>query len=239
MKCREPILTIFVPTVTGREACFRRLRVELEAQVTRAGAFSDVEIVTEKDDGALTIGDKRNLMLARARGAYVVSIDDDDEIHPDYVTLVLRALKENPGVDCLGLKGEMVFENGVRQSFVYSSKYREYWTRAGVITRPPHHLNPIRRSIALEFPFEPVRAHEDADVAMRMARAGVLKREVMIEDVLYIYHTRRDLRWHRLLERTEIVRHPLMIKTVNLVRLRRAMRTWLGALTAPEIGSLR
>jgi hypothetical protein len=208
----------------------------LNAQITACNAQSQTEVVSHKDDGSLTIGAKRNLLTQQAKGRFVVSIDDDDTIHPQYLSLILGALRSDPDVDCIGLRGEMVFADGTRQRFVYSNAYPDYRTRNGVMTRPPHHLNPVRRDIALAFPFEHVRAHEDADVALRMACAGVLKREVMIDPVLYIYQTRRNLRWHRLLERTEGIRHPLGIKMSNVVPLRRAVRTLKNRLIRPSGG---
>jgi len=222
-----PLLSILVPTMTGRETAFAHIMRTLTAQIAETGAEMDVEIVSELDDGSLTIGEKRNILTARATGTFVVSIDDDDDINPQYLSLVLSALRRNPNVDVLGLRGEMVFENGTRQTFVYSNTYTTYTTIDGIMTRPPHHLNPTRRSIALQFPFEHVRAHEDADVSLRMARAGVLKQEMMIESVLYIYQTRRNLTWHKILEKTEIFRHSIGFKLVNLVTVRRGLRLLL------------
>lgn len=222
-----PLLSILVPTMTGRETAFSYMMRTLTAQIAETGTEMDVEIVSEMDDGSLTIGEKRNIITARATGTFVVSIDDDDDIHPQYLSLVISALRRNPNADVLGLRGEMLFENGTRQTFVYSNTYTTYRTIDGVMTRPPHHLNPMRRSIALEFPFEHVRAHEDADVSRRMARAGVLKQEVMIEPVLYVYQTRRNVTWHKVLEKTEFFRHLIGFKLVNLVPLRRGLRLLL------------
>ncbi len=224
MRANPVKLSICVPTLFGREATFDALMKDLALQIERANALDEVEVLTDKDDGTMTIGEKRNRLLQRAKGEFIVSIDDDDQIHPQYIALILQVLSENPGIDCIGLRGEQIFSCGARQFFVYSAQYGEYWTKNGVITRPPHHLNPIRRSIALAYPYEAVRAHEDADVAMRMARSRSLRNEVMIDAVLYTYQSRRNFAWHRLLEYTEVVRHPMMIKTVNLIRLRRGVR---------------
>lgn len=224
MIASTPLLSILIPTMTSRAAVFDTMMAELGGQIARLDRPGEVEILTDLDGGERPIGTKRNRLLARATGDFVASIDDDDKIHPRYLELVTEALRNHPDIDCLGIKGEAVFACGTRQSFVYSAQYKAYWTQNGVMTRPPHHLNPVRRSIALAFPFEPVRAHEDADVALRMARAGVLEREVMIDEVLYTYHTRRNLRAHRWLERTEFFRHPLGIERVNLLRLKRWLR---------------
>lgn len=224
----QPLLTIFVPTMTARAAVFKTMMAELNRQVDALEHPEDVEILTDLDNGEVSIGAKRNRLLIRAAGDFVVSIDDDDKIHPRYLDLITAALRDHSDVDCVGMRGEIIFACGTSQKFVCSNAYTEYWTRDGVLTRPPHHFNPVRRSIALAFPFEDVRAHEDADVAMRMVRAGVLKREVMIDEPLYTYQTRRNLTAHRWLERTEFLRHPLGIKTVNLLRLKRWWRDRTG-----------
>ena len=224
----HPLITIFVPTMTSRAAVFEVMMAELNRQMASLVDPSEVELLTELDDGELTIGAKRNRLLERATGDYVASVDDDDKIHPRYLELITDKLRAHPEVDCLGINGVTIYPCGTRQKFIYSRAYTEYWTRDGVLNRPPHPFNPVRRSIALQFPFEDVRAHEDADVAMRMARAGVLKREVMIDEPLYTYQTRRNLTGHRWLERTEFFRHPLGIKTVNLLRLKRWWRSLAG-----------
>ena len=223
-----PVLSILVPTLTGREALFAKLMQSLEDQIAACQAQEVVEVLTDIDDGLMTIGEKRNRLMDKATGTFIASIDDDDDIHPRYVELILSAIDQNPGLQVLGLKGEMVFADGTRQAFIYSNEYSEYWTIDGIMRRPPHHLNPMLRSIAMQFRYEHVRAHEDADVALRMARAGVLQRQVMVHPVLYIYQTRRNRRWHTLLEKTEVWRHPLGIKLVNLVVLRRWFNRRLG-----------
>jgi hypothetical protein len=230
MTVPEPALSILIPTLASRRPLFEMLRAKLAAQIARAGGERIVEIVIAEDDGRMTVGAKRNLLLARARGRHIASVDDDDDVHDDYVSLILRPLRNSPDVDCLGIAGDMIFPTGETRRFIYSLSHRFYRTVGGLMLRPPHHLNPIRRSIALAFPYEDVRVHEDSDVALRMARQGALASEIMIEEPLYRYRSRRRFQTHLLLERTEWVRHPLMLQRVNLVRLKRALRTTRTAL---------
>lgn len=220
----EPVLSILIPTLRRRKLKFQKLLAKLEHQVEKKQLGTQVEFVIAGDDGELTIGSKRNQLMNRARGHFIVFIDDDDDVHEDYVGLIVDALRSHPDIDCLGMRGEMIFDSGDVCPFVYSNRYRAYRTVDGVMQRPPHHLNPIKRSIALQFPYEDVRAHEDSDVALRMAGRNVLKKEAMIKPVLYRYYTRRSIRLHRLLERTEVWRHPLMLQRVYLVQLRRMLR---------------
>jgi hypothetical protein len=186
-----------------------------------------VELLSLEDDGALPVGRKRNLLVARARGAFLAHVDDDDDVNPDYVGLVVAALRADPDVTHLGIRGEIHFRGAHPRPFVMSNRYRAYRTRDGCYTRPPHHLNPVRREIARRYPFEEVRSGEDADWALRLARDGVLARELMIDPVLYFYFSRRRWAYEVALDRTEWIRHPLGLQLANRHRARRWLRQQL------------
>ena len=46
---------------------------------------SEVEVLTELDDGTRSIGEKRNALVESAGGEYVCFVDDDDMVSSDYV----------------------------------------------------------------------------------------------------------------------------------------------------------
>lgn len=54
----------------------------------------DVELIYLLDNRRRTVGAKRNALLDTAVGEYVSFIDDDDEVSPEYVSRVLRAIVE-------------------------------------------------------------------------------------------------------------------------------------------------
>lgn len=66
----------------------------------------------------LTVGEKRNRLVAAARGDIIVHIDDDDFYAPDYVRFMVAALAEH--------KADFV---KLSASFIYSRLYRMvgYW----------------------------------------------------------------------------------------------------------------
>ena len=103
-----------------------------------------------------------------------------------------------------------------------SSRHVDYSSADGVYRRPAHHLNPVRREIALRHPFAAVDHHEDQEWALRVAAAGELRHERRIEPVLYRYASRRPYAWQWLLDRTEHGRHAAGIRMVHSVRLREA-----------------
>jgi len=218
------LFSILIPTLRERRAEFERLEGRLKAQVSAGGMADRVEIVALCDDREQSVGAKRNKLLEMARGEFTAFVDDDDGVHEDYVGLIARALRENPGVDCLGING-LVYFRGVRpKRFVHSARYDRYFSRGGVYYRPPYILNPMRRSIARSVPFEDVSFSEDIDWALRLAEARVWRHEVMLPEVLYHYFCRR--RWYvqAAIDFTEPVRHPLGLQCSSRLRLRRTLR---------------
>lgn len=222
----DVLLSILIPTLEQRVASFCRLSAKLEDQIRRHGLESEVEIVSRVDGGETPTGTKRNRLMADARGAFLVGVDDDDDVHAEYVPILLDVIRRDPTIDCIGIRGRIFFRGRRPRPFVYSTRFREYRTRHGVYERPPHHLNPIRADIARSYPFEPVWKAEDSDWAMRMSRDRALKREVFVDEELYSYNSRRLWVYQAALDRTEFIRHPLGLQLRNRHRIRR----WLHRL---------
>ena len=135
--------------------------------------------ITVEDAGEATIGKKRrNICMALAAGDYVCAIDDDDLISGTYFTDILRALERIPIAS--GLCSSEPSMVGRKWDAEHSLKHQRYYNfvwrtqkSGGVVrdvaVRPPNHLNPIRREIALKFPFWEERMRgEDTDFAHRI-----------------------------------------------------------------------
>ncbi|WP_412070326.1 hypothetical protein [Rubrivirga sp. IMCC43871] len=225
------LLSILIPTLEERAESFAFIHAKLTRQIREGGLEDEVEVLSLVDGGELPTGVKRNLLMEKARGRFVASVDDDDDVHGHYVALIVEAIRATPDVDCVGIQGRVTFREHTSRRFVYSIRYGEYRTRGGVYERPPHHLNPIRADIARQYPFEPVRTSEDSDWALRLSRDGALQTEVFIDDVLYHYRCRRAWAYQRLLDQTEFIRHPLGLQWVNRFRLR---RWWQSLRAAPD-----
>ena len=174
-------LSILICTLISRKTLFNRLMINLKAQQTKA-----VEIIYECDDGKMSIGEKRNKLLQRAKGNYVCFIDDDDDVDVRYIKLILKALKSNP--DCVKLIGIMSTNGRNERRFEHSIKYFNYFELNTIYCRPPNHLNTIRRSIAIRFKFPEINMGEDTDWAMQISRSMLLETEALID--IPIYHTR-------------------------------------------------
>jgi len=213
------LLSILIPTLESRRASFLRISTKLATQIHACGWDDRIEILSMADAGELPTGTKRNALMRRARGEFIVSVDDDDDVSERYVELVGGALLAHPDIDCLGIRGEVTYRGKYRRSFEYSSRHRVYCTVNGVYLRPPHHLNPMRRAIAVRYRFLDVRRSEDAEWALRIARDGVLQREHFIDHPLYYYCSRRWWLTQWAIDHTERIRHPLGLQLVNRLRL--------------------
>jgi len=212
------LLSILIPTLVERRTQFQALKNRLQRQATDHGLATCVEILAEEDNREQSIGMKRNLLLQRATGRFVVFVDDDDEVHDSYVPLICHAIESHPDLDCIGIQGTILFRGKHQRPFVHSLQYSDYATIAGVYCRPPYHLNPIRRDIAVRYRFADTSYSEDIDWSIRMRNDRALTREHVIRESLYCYRSRRFWFYQYLLDRTEKIRHLLGLRFVNRLR---------------------
>lgn len=174
-------LSILIISILERFNTLSRLLEILSPQLN-----NQVELLVLIDNKGLSIGQKRNMLLQKAQGDYVCFIDDDDEVAPTYIELIMKALKANP--DCVGFNGQIIAKNGTRK-VEYSLRnrnslgYRDQVYHCGC-----GHLQPIRRDIAQAAGFAEISHGEDSDFWNRVK--DKLQKEVFIDSVLYNYHTR-------------------------------------------------
>lgn len=212
---------MLIPTLESRRADFEALLRELRRQIAEAGLESEVEVLSLCDNGRQPTGAKRNALLRRASGDFVAFVDDDDWISPDYVVRICDAIRRRPDLDCIGITGVITFRGGHPRRFIHSIRFSDYSSAGGVYTRPPYHLNPMRRSIAAAYPFREVYYSEDIDWALRIRGDQRLTSEEFIDSVLYYYRSRRFWAYQYLLDFTEPLRHALGLRLTNRFRLSR------------------
>jgi glycosyltransferase involved in cell wall biosynthesis len=186
----QPLLSILIPTLVSRKEMFNKLVTELNRQVSESEADNLVQVVSLCDDRGMTIGEKRNRLLAMSTGLYTCFIDDDDWISANYIKSILEALESRP--DVVGIVGEISMpvpkRGGVlRRRFYHTLKNRNYRRSDRGFERPPNHLNPMRRDVSSYFEFIEANMGEDTDWAMRICREQILKTEVFIPAILYYY----------------------------------------------------
>ena len=114
----KPLLSLLIPTTKGRYDQWHNLISKifklsgLKREVGKVVGIDnyfmnywrsdcEVELISCYDEKQLTIGEKRELMYKEANGIFSFQIDDDDDIADDAIELILKAIKENPDVDCV------------------------------------------------------------------------------------------------------------------------------------------
>jgi glycosyltransferase involved in cell wall biosynthesis len=165
----------------GREVELERLMGQLNPQLEG----QPVEVVIETDNVAMSVGEKRNVLLRRAMGEYIAFVDDDDEVPDYYVSRILAAVaKSRP--DVIGFSGLLRLSDGTAE-FRHSLRYGGWYTGAdGIFYRTPNHLNPVRREWATSVMFVDSRFGEDADYATRIR--PYLETEVYVGGPMYYYN---------------------------------------------------
>jgi len=175
-------LSVLICSLTERRTMLERLLAELKFFKT----FStlNIEILTDVDDRQKTIGQKRNDLVARAKGKYCCFIDDDDQVSKYYFREIEQALKDKP--DCVALLG-MFYQNGRPiKPFVHSIDTDKYMEDEEAFYRPPNHLNPILTGLVKRVGFPTKNWGEDTDFAMRMV--GRLTTQGLVQSVIYHYY---------------------------------------------------
>ena len=179
----NPLLSILICTIPGREQKFQRLLSELRKQ----SEGHPVEILWDtrpaKSKGGPSIGEKRQSLLLMASGRYVCYFDDDDMPSEDYIESILSAADRSP--DVISFKLLCHFKGGPVTA-VHSIRYAWKENVDGYrYVRSPHHLTPVLRDIALQVGFKDRIHGEDHDYSRGLF--GKLKSEVFIDRHLYDY----------------------------------------------------
>lgn len=202
---QQPLLSILIPTVVGREDQFSRLLKRVANQcindatltgiecgfadkysIYKIGTEMEVEIVWAKDDKELTIGEKRELMYQESDGLFSWQIDDDDDISENAIELIINAIKSNPEIPCITFR-EKCMINGVYKRSNHSIKYHNWEDNADGFdyVRSPFYKDVIRTDIAKKVPFEHIRWNEDERFSY--ALKPWLTDEIHIDEELYYY----------------------------------------------------
>lgn len=181
------LFSILIATLESREEQFNKLHTELMKQIEENNLQDEVEILVFQDNFDYPVGMKRNTLLADASGLFAAFVDDDDLVSDDYVISIIQAIKENPEIDCVGIKGILISPHLPRKEFIHSIKYKEFKEDRNYYYRPPNHLNPIRVELSRNFLFPVINNGEDFDWTMKICKANILKKEAYIDKVLYKY----------------------------------------------------
>lgn len=178
-------LSILICTTFDRAEMFNLLKHHLQTQINEFGRQKDVEIRFECDNKEISVGKKRQNLLEKADGDYVVFIDSDDMVPYFYVERILESIKTNP--DCIGFRIDCNGTPGKTASA--SNKWDDWADNQGGFdyVRTIYHKTPVKREIALQIGFKDMRFAEDYDYSKRLKESGLLKNEHFIDEIMYEY----------------------------------------------------
>ncbi len=176
-------LSILICHLNNRKALLERLMGVLQPQVDAANG--EVQVLVEADDGQLSTGAKRNILLEKAKSEFIAFHDDDDIPSPNYVSLILTAMDANPDADCVSLEGIM-HQGGKDYRFSHSLRHGKEWRfEDNLYKRPPNHLNAVSLDLARQAGFPNLTIAEDKAYADRLF--PLLKHEARVDPILYHY----------------------------------------------------
>jgi len=182
----SPLLTIMLPTTIDRKDIFCHLLEEIKKQISENKYEDIIEIVIDEDNKEKSIGKKRQDLLERAIGKYVVGIDSDDWISEDYLNCIVTSLKENPSIDHVGFLEDCDID-GDKSISIFSIR-NKFWAENQDGYDHIRCANPksvILREKALQIGYEDSRYGEDR--VFSEAVTPLLSSEIFIEKSLYLY----------------------------------------------------
>lgn len=176
----QPLLSILICTTYDRRRLFEKLYAELDRQ-----SMGAVEILFEEDGKQISVGAKRQKLLRRATGEYIVFFDSDDWPFKNYIEEILTALEHRP--DCVGFLIHMTTNGKKDQTCCHSLQYKEWATNVDGYdyVRNTTHFNPVRRDLALQVGFKDMRFGEDRKYSDAVTK--LCKTEVFINKKLFHY----------------------------------------------------
>jgi glycosyltransferase involved in cell wall biosynthesis len=186
----QPILTIAIPTIESRRNAFHLLYYHIKNQINEFGLRKEVELVSICDNKEISIGAKRQKLFEKAKGKYIVMIDDDDWVPYSFVQKVLEACKQ--GNDCVGYMEECNFANFKKKKSLISLRVKEWADNVGMFdyVRTPFFKVPIKTDICRQVGCKDMRFGEDHDFAIRIK--PLLKTETFIKEYMYIYRHKEE-----------------------------------------------
>lgn len=194
-------LSVLILSIPSRIKSLTAALKQLQEQADATGQSKSIEILAFLDNRSQTISEKRNVLLAAARGQYLAFLDDDDAISKEYISKILEAIDKNSGVDCItfdqwcSIDGEpMTVSFGIGNP--HSGLYRDAEGFLIDIKRPPYHMCVWKASVAQSESFRPMIGAngqsygEDLDWLMRLYPKVQTEHHIQDELHGYIYNSK-------------------------------------------------
>jgi glycosyltransferase involved in cell wall biosynthesis len=183
-------LSVLIPSVPERMDHLKRIVDEL----SRQSEHKAVEILVLLDNKKRTVGSKRNTLIEQAQGAYIVFVDDDDRVEPNYVDFLCASIEAMPEVDCVVFDVEVNYNGYFSKICKYGKEYN-YGEDARYYYRKPNHLMCYARRIAVKHPFKDIGYGEDDEWAARVSEDIV--HQARLPATLYHYdYVPKPMDWY-------------------------------------------
>lgn len=179
-----------LPTTIDRRETFYPLLEEIKRQIAKNKFQDIVEVIIDEDNKEKSIGKKRQDLLEKATGKYVVGIDSDDWIAKDYLECIITSLQENPSIDHVGFLEDCNID-GAKSISIFSIN-NKVWAENQDGYDHIRCANPksvILREKALKIGFKDIRYAEDKLFSESITK--LLNSEVFIHKPLYYYRYKK------------------------------------------------
>lgn len=180
---REYKLTIGIPTLPERIDKLKRLLDQLSPQIEGY----NVQIIYYGDNRKVGLGQKRRDIYFSAHASncdYLVFIDDDDEIAPDYVSELFKAIERQP--DLINFKMEVRLPEG--NKITEFSKDFDNEDLPNGYKRKSHTLMCWKFSVIHPKHYAPSEMQFGEDTYYAYGMDGKAQTEINIDKVLYYYN---------------------------------------------------
>lgn len=187
----EILLTIAIPTIERRKNLFNELYDELKKQSEPYGKL--IEIIYLRDNGEMSIGNKRNELNKLSKGKYIVQWDDDDWIIEGGIDLIMEGIKND--VDVISFNqwcdikqwGKLQYFHKYC-SLEYSPPNNKIDYENAVMNFTPDQKNVIKSVITKQVKFYDINHGEDSYYMRDIL--PLLKTEYHIDKFIYLYLNR-------------------------------------------------
>lgn len=195
---RKYTLSILVPSIPERKQKLVSLLDELYRQYDllqpHIKYLGDVEILFDDSkrflDGGLSIGKKRESLIQRADGKYLCFLDDDENVAPNYLEVLLRLCNERKDI-CTFRNLSRLDDYWMIVDMSLFFSYNEQATPEKMIKRLPWHVCPVLSKYAKLYPFPDTNYGEDWEWMEKVLVH--CKTEAKTDAVIHVYNHSRKI----------------------------------------------
>lgn len=180
-------ISILIPTMIPRKRLFDQVLTEIQRQARECPEIK-TEILWESDNGELTLGQKRNVLMDRCTGKYHCFIDDDDILAPYYLRTFVPMIQSGVDYDCASFVGAHYQRGRFNKLFHHSLDYIEWAETPERFIRTISPMNLIKTDIVRQVRYKDIRNTEDHEFSKRLMASRLVKTEFKIDPNRPIYH---------------------------------------------------